>query len=469
MDNQTTGVDLDKLEALASNRLNGGLCLTREEALALIDLARRAEPSVAAVASGPEEALGHIQGLVDFAYAQGFHELGYDPVAVVRAALASPAVSQKAAPVAPDGYKLMPVTPTDAMIAAAKAEYQDANATWFTIYLAILDAAPAAQQAVSQMDELLDALEHAIGGWSGDPADKVQAIIDQHRVIPDCGACPGNGSICKTECRHRAENPPGAVSQMDGVAVDWKANAECLLEEVKRYREIFKAAAMGEATTASARCVICCADEPRTGTCGSDDPRALCNQATTASVVGDSKSEFLAHLQRASDLVETWPKWKQGMFASETNSAQAPSRDADAPLPAPVARNFETDAAHRLRLHATNANLSQDLHDALITGANECDRFYRGMMAWKRTAEEKDASHAANAGEDAARLDFMAERGAWIAWTKDGESCRVFVRNEDGDTGPLMGWIPEAWAHSAREAIDKARAAIASSAAQEGK
>jgi hypothetical protein len=49
---------------------------------------------------------------------------------------------------------------------------------------------------------------------------------------------------------------------------------------------------------------------------------------TTASASGDSKSEFLAHLQRASDLVETWPKWKQGMFASETNSAQAPSREA---------------------------------------------------------------------------------------------------------------------------------------------
>jgi hypothetical protein len=89
--------------------------------------------------------------------------------------------------------------------------------------------------------------------------------------------------------------------------------------------------------------------------------------------------------------------------------------------------------------------------------------------AWASALANSGASHAANAGEDAGRLDFMAEHEAWIAWTKDGESCRVFVRNEDGDTGPLMGWIPEAWAHSAREAIDKARAAIASSAAQEGK
>lgn len=62
---------------------------------------------------------------------------------------------------------------------------------------------------------------------------------------------------------------------------------------------------------------------------------------------------------------------------------------------------------------------------------------------------------------DAARLDFMAQREAWIAWAKDGESCRVFISNEDGENLPLMGWVPEAWAHDARTAIDKARAAIA--------
>lgn len=26
-------------------------------------------------------------------------------------------------------------------------------------------------------------------------------------AAPNCGACPGDGSICKTACRHAAENP----------------------------------------------------------------------------------------------------------------------------------------------------------------------------------------------------------------------------------------------------------------------
>lgn len=57
---------------------------------------------------------------------------------------------------------------------------------------------------------------------------------------------------------------------------------------------------------------------------------------------------------------------------------------------------------------------------------------------------------------DAARLDFMATREAWIAWSKDGESCRVFHRDEDGDTAPMMGWNTDAWQPSARAAIDAA-------------
>lgn len=58
---------------------------------------------------------------------------------------------------------------------------------------------------------------------------------------------------------------------------------------------------------------------------------------------------------------------------------------------------------------------------------------------------------------DTERLNFMMERSYWIAWSKDGESCRVFHhRDDDGDTGPVMGWVPAAWAYSPREAIDKA-------------
>ncbi len=30
---------------------------------------------------------------------------------------------------------------------------------------------------------------------------------EQIEAHPNCGACAGDGSMCKTECRHQAENP----------------------------------------------------------------------------------------------------------------------------------------------------------------------------------------------------------------------------------------------------------------------
>jgi hypothetical protein len=68
--------------------------------------------------------------------------------------------------------------------------------------------------------ELLDELEHAIGGYSGGPFDSINEIIQRHRAAPDCGACPGDGSICKTECRHRGENPPESATGTTGASVD---------------------------------------------------------------------------------------------------------------------------------------------------------------------------------------------------------------------------------------------------------
>ena len=37
-----------------------------------------------------EQALLHVEGLCQFAYNQGFHELGYDPVRLLREALSAP-------------------------------------------------------------------------------------------------------------------------------------------------------------------------------------------------------------------------------------------------------------------------------------------------------------------------------------------------------------------------------------------
>jgi len=59
------------------------------------------------------------------------------------------------------------------------------------------------------------------------------------------------------------------------------------------------------------------------------------------------------------------------------------------------------------------------------------------------------------AARDAARLDFMAEHEAWVSWNRDRDSCRVFIDDLDSRR-PMMGWVPEASANTAREAIDAA-------------
>ncbi|WP_233564623.1 hypothetical protein [Achromobacter sp. K91] len=80
----------------------------------------------------------------------------------------------------------------------------------------------------------------------------------------------------------------------------------------------------------------------------------------------------------------------------------------------------------------------------------------------------EDACTLANANaRDAERLEFLITHGAWVAWSKDHELCRVFHRDEDGDIEPFMGWHRSELAASltARDAIDKA---IAASQQQEG-
>lgn len=51
-----------------------------------------------------KQAIEHLRTIVQFAYDQGFHELGYDPVAVLNAAL-SPSTAQAGAIEIPEGYK----------------------------------------------------------------------------------------------------------------------------------------------------------------------------------------------------------------------------------------------------------------------------------------------------------------------------------------------------------------------------
>lgn len=68
---------------------------------------------------------------------------------------------------------------------------------------------------------------------------------------------------------------------------------------------------------------------------------------------------------------------------------------------------------------------------------------------------------AAGDARDAERLDFLANHGAYVAWSKDRECCAVFLRDNEGNSGPMTKW-GENWL-TAREAIDAAIAAQQSS------
>lgn len=113
-------------------------------------------------------------------------------------------------------------------------------------------------------------------------------------------------------------------------------------------------------------------------------------------------------------------------------------------------------------------------HDMMHWCDNQSFRLGAGTQLGVSAARPQQAAIGAAptvvpAGEgealtDAARLDFMSSHEAWIVWGKDGEVCRVFHRNDNGDSEPIMGWKCP-WFDTAREAIDAAilRAATAQS------
>lgn len=55
---------------------------------------------------------------------------------------------------------------------------------------------------------------------------------------------------------------------------------------------------------------------------------------------------------------------------------------------------------------------------------------------------------------DTERLDYMIQREAYVGWTKDGERCRVFKREEEDGAVPVCGW-PNFF-DDGRQAIDAA-------------
>lgn len=137
-----------------------------------------------------------------------------DDMEIVYAAMdeANAAITRQAAPEAPKGWKVVPTFSTAEMdragFAALNGGHVEIDAAH--CYKAMIGAAPEAPD--SEQQALFDDLESAIAGWGGGLVDKIEAVIQKYRPTADCGACPGDGSICKVECRLRSESPPAATT-----------------------------------------------------------------------------------------------------------------------------------------------------------------------------------------------------------------------------------------------------------------
>lgn len=93
----------------------------------------------------------------------------------------------------------------------------------------------------------------------------------------------------------------------------------------------------------------------------------------------------------------------------ESTEAPAPSRP--------------TEISGRLRQRASEAMPNQDDAKLMLTAADECDRFYGGMMAWKKTAQKKDADWNA---ERMARVDERCAARAVPPATASGDELAAF-------------------------------------------
>jgi hypothetical protein len=120
---------------------------------------------------------------------------------------------------------------------------------------------------------------------------------------------------------------------------------------------------------------------------------------------------------RAKAIVETWPGWKREFTLTPYSpAAESDKRDT-------VAKMTEGAAFQQW---------------ACATGWSENAIGYSGAReVWARACEWQRSQQVT---EDSAMLDWLVQHEAWIAWGQDGETCRVFHRDDDGDALPFMGW-----------------------------
>lgn len=98
-----------------------------------------------------------------------------------------------------------------------------------------------------------------------------------------------------------------------------------------------------------------------------------------------------------------------------------------------------------------------------------CDRNHlkpESGCIWCDLTQERDALRSPNDAltkaleDERTRLNFMISYGAYIAHSRDGEVCNVWLPADEGDEERPAEGYPQKCYHDAREAIDGARRAL---------
>ena len=66
----------------------------------------------------------------------------------------------------------------------------------------------------------------------------LEALQAPPAAAPDCGACPGDGSMCPKVCRHAEENPPAAAVP-EGYALVPVEPTEAMLDEGGKWTDAY--------------------------------------------------------------------------------------------------------------------------------------------------------------------------------------------------------------------------------------
>lgn len=177
-----------------------------------------------------------------------------------------------------------------------------------------------------------------------------------------------------------------------------------------------------------------------------EDVRLLCNAAPGVSTVEDERQAF-----------EAWAK-ERGYQSDELARCKLG-------IVSPEYFNLNTENAWkawqaRARIKAPAAGDALDV-DTLANEIRRVDGNHTmgaGALAEALMPLIQKASAAA-LNSDTERLDFLAAHGAWVAWSRDRECCRVFHVDADGQDVPMCGWGDGKNWLTPRKAIDAAIAA----------